>query len=228
MPVGRRSDLVRGVGAPALTALRVAVGSSCPCTPALRPRGFTHQDTPGGRLRARSRALTLGAVFSGLVPAGPAGTRRRVLRCLRPCSGRTGRGEWSPPQSRQSQCVVLVGGPRCPGPAHGVQEEPPSPSGAGPGGGPCAVCRGPETRGDSGVVICPHAVACVRARSGAWKIPAPISELSVLGRDALTECSEPGAARAPAARCPPGARPVRAGPRPSAPESLCPPSRPLS
>lgn len=69
-------------------------------------------------------------------------------------------------------------------------EPPPAPIGgrARAGQGHCDLCYFPDAREDSGVVICPHAIVCVRARNRRRKILALISVLIILGQDALTKC----------------------------------------
>ena len=69
-----------------------------------------------------------------------------------------------------------------------VQDEPRPPQAAGAGEGHCDLCYFPETRENSGVMICPHASVCVRARNRTRKILALISVLIILGQDALTKC----------------------------------------
>lgn len=93
-----------------------------------------------------------------------------------------------------------------------VQDEPPSPSVVGQGQDKATVTRAifPDAREDSGVVICPHAVVCVRARNRTRKILALISALIILGQDALMKCGSKemggvrGAVHARAAQCQPG------------------------
>lgn len=69
-----------------------------------------------------------------------------------------------------------------------VQDEPLPPRVAGAGEGHCDLCYFPETRENSGIMICPHAGVCVRARNRTRKILALISVLIILGQDALTKC----------------------------------------
>lgn len=69
-----------------------------------------------------------------------------------------------------------------------VQDKPRPPRVAGAGEGHCDLCYFPETRENSGIMICPHAGVCVRARNRTRKILALISVLIILGQDALTKC----------------------------------------
>lgn len=88
-------------------------------------------------------------------------------------------------------------------------EPPPAPIGgrARAGQGHCDLCYFPDAREDSGVVICPHAIVCVRARNRRRKILALISVLIILGQDALTKCGSKETGGEPN-----GAAHARAGP----------------